>query len=129
MAELSNGLIACSIFCGPGGWQFESRQGKVRLKNQHFSFCWDHFDMGRIRNTRDASFCTKLCNQLLIWASGADFSIQTAIPSQMVGLSSSDRRDEGGLNANGNHPPLPSILFHTLSLKGVGDQLAWAILK
>ena len=40
--------------------------------------------------------------------------LQTAALSQMVGLSTSDRRDEGGL----------MYLFHTFSLKGVGDQVA-----
>ena len=40
--------------------------------------------------------------------------ISTAdVLSQMIGLSTSDRRDEGGL-----------YLFHTLSLKGVGGQVA-----
>ena len=34
----------------------------------------------------------------------------------MVGLSTSDRRDEGGLNASGNHPPMPLVMIYTLSL-------------
>ena len=39
----------------------------------------------------------------------------------MVGFSTTEKREEGGLRAG--------TVFHTLSLKEVGDQVAWANLK
>ena len=53
-------------------------------------------------------------------------ALQVVASSQMVGLSTSDRRDEGVLTCTVSNADPYHGLFHTLSLslKGVGEQVA-----
>ena len=74
----------------------------------------DHLKAQEIRNTNDSSFRTRQPISVF----------DNSVPSQAVGLSTSDRRDEEG-NREWELPQ-PSLF---LSLKGVGDRLAWAVFK
>ena len=49
------------------------------------------------------------------------------VPSQVVGLSASDKRDERGCEWQPS--PIALDVPFSLSSKGVGDQLAWAFPK